>query len=76
MKCPNLLFFAMIKHYDKQKQTKTNLELERFDFNHRSHTVHHPGKSGQELKARTRQQELKQRPWRSVAYRLAQPTFL
>lgn len=28
-------------------------------------------KVGQELETRTRRQELKQRPWKSVAYRLA-----
>lgn len=30
-------------------------------------TIHHEEKSGQELKAETQRQELKQRPWRSAA---------
>lgn len=34
-------------------------------------SVHQEGKSGQELKAGTRRQELMQRPWRDAAYRLA-----
>lgn len=38
--------------------------------------VHHWRKSGQELKAGTWRQELKQRPYRNAAYRLARHGLL
>jgi hypothetical protein len=56
---------AFIKHHG-QKQ----LEEERVSFSLQL-VGHRLGKSGQKPKARTWRQELKQRPWRSVAYWLA-----
>lgn len=53
--------------------TVAKSDLERKDFLsvYTSRSVHHRSKSGQEVKAGAWKLELKEKPWRNAAYRLA-----